>query len=153
MSAVRIVALAVTLLVVGGAALDYRADREMARRTEQSLIRIDALAGPGMRSMATAAGISTFHAEVQPLRARTIRRFDGDADFHAFRHRCTSCHVTPDPSQHAASDWPAVVDRMSGWMIKAGLLEIEAEESASIVRFLVRAAPHVSTPAGPQENL
>lgn len=31
----------------------------------------------------------------------------------AFRQVCSGCHAVPDPGQHSAAEWPAVVERMA----------------------------------------
>lgn len=57
-----------------------------------------------------------------------------------FRTVCTRCHALPDPDQHTAEEWPAVVQRMRENMREMEVAEPSDEEAAAIVRYLQRAA-------------
>lgn len=62
---------------------------------------------------------------------------------------CTQCHALPDPRQHVASEWPAIVERMKRHMAWANtvvgaheLRTVPVLDTREIVRFLQRhAAP------------
>lgn len=57
-----------------------------------------------------------------------------------FRRLCSRCHALPDPSQHTAGEWPAVVRRMRGHMERMEVEGITDAEAERIVRYLQRAA-------------
>ena len=58
------------------------------------------------------------HAQV-PLDKATARGLDTPAG-RAFSATCSQCHALPDPVQHTAADWPAVVLRMQRNMVAMG---------------------------------
>lgn len=53
----------------------------------------------------------------------------------AFVQVCQQCHALPDPHQHTASEWPAVVARMKRYMAQGGRVPSPARMRA-IVKFL-----------------
>lgn len=57
-----------------------------------------------------------------------------------FGRVCSRCHALPDPSQHTAEEWPAVVKRMRGHMQRMEVQEVSDAEAERIVRYLQRAA-------------
>lgn len=64
-----------------------------------------------------------------------------------FSIACTQCHALPDPRQHTAREWPAVVERMKRHMAWANTVvgpdELKTKpvlQTAEIVRFLQRHA-------------
>ncbi len=54
----------------------------------------------------------------------------------AFKDVCSQCHALPDPEKHAAREWPAVVDRMKGYMESMGKTVPKEKELREIVDFL-----------------
>ncbi len=58
----------------------------------------------------------------------------------SFGRLCSRCHALPDPSQHAAGEWPAVVRRMRGHMERMEVEGITDAEAERIVRYLQRTA-------------
>jgi cytochrome c5 len=64
----------------------------------------------------------------------------------AFSTHCAGCHVLPDPRQHRATDWPALVARMQGnaTIMQRGGMSPEAQ--AAIIGYLQAAAS--DRPAG-----
>lgn len=59
-----------------------------------------------------------FDAAADPGLAQALERGAG----RMFADACSQCHVLPDPAQHTAEEWPAVVDRMRenlAWMNRA----------------------------------
>ncbi len=66
---------------------------------------------------------------------------------------CAQCHELPDPQRHTAGEWPAVVQRMRGYMEKANTVTGDASlrttpelRTADIVRLLQRYARPAGTP-------
>ncbi len=53
-----------------------------------------------------------------------------------FRERCTQCHALPHPSEHTASEWPKVVERMRENMEKFKRVPLTDSEAQQIVAFL-----------------
>lgn len=58
----------------------------------------------------------------------------------AFVRICSRCHALPDPSQHAAEEWPAVVERMRGHMERMDVEAISDAEAGRVVRYLQAAS-------------
>jgi len=54
----------------------------------------------------------------------------------AFQQTCSRCHSLPDPSQHPADEWPAVVERMTQNMTKMGKSVPDKTTLGEITRFL-----------------
>jgi hypothetical protein len=54
----------------------------------------------------------------------------------AFQEACSRCHALPDPGRHASREWPAVVERMKGYMKSMGKAVPEEQKLREIVRFL-----------------
>jgi hypothetical protein len=53
---------------------------------------------------------------------------------HAFQSICSQCHAQPDPKQHSAHEWPAVVGRMKAHETTLGkLVPDEAKPGSSSV--------------------
>lgn len=57
-----------------------------------------------------------------------------------FAQFCQQCHALPAPTQHAASEWPAVVKRMRGNMRSMGKSMPDDSQAALIVEYLQRNA-------------
>ena len=55
-------------------------------------------------------------APIEPARYPDLDTAAGQA----FRATCARCHALPDPAQHTAGEWPAVVARMQGNMTVMG---------------------------------
>lgn len=49
---------------------------------------------------------------------------------------CTQCHNLPDPRQHSAQEWPAVVERMRGHEAAMGKIVPDKTTTAEIIDFL-----------------
>ena len=58
------------------------------------------------------------HAQM-PLNKATAKGLDTPAG-RAFSATCSQCHALPDPAQHTAAEWPAVVLRMQRNMVAMG---------------------------------
>lgn len=57
-----------------------------------------------------------------------------------FSTTCSRCHELPDPRQHSAADWAAVVIRMRGHMQEMLGLSLGREEMTQIILYLERAS-------------
>ena len=58
------------------------------------------------------------HAQI-PLNKATAKGLDTPTG-RAFSATCSQCHALPDPVQHTAAEWPAVVLRMQRNMVAMG---------------------------------
>lgn len=128
---------AFTVALVMGA-LSYRERARMGRleavAAAQRQLAATRLAPAGS---APGAGISArAPIEVAPFPEKLAKRLHADSDFHHLVHRCGVCHATPDPSLHTAAEWEAVVDRMTLNIRNAGLLQLNDEERAAVLRLL-----------------
>jgi len=74
------------------------------------------------------------HAQ-QPIDTSRYSDLDTPAG-QAFQNTCSRCHALPDPRQHTAAEWPAVVARMTRNMQAMGKSVPERETLAEIVAFL-----------------
>jgi cytochrome c2 len=57
-----------------------------------------------------------------------------------FVQTCSRCHALPDPGQHVAPDWPAVVTRMREHMTQFNVAGISDAQARRIVAYLQRHA-------------
>lgn len=55
-----------------------------------------------------------------------------------FRTTCAQCHALPDPKQHTAQEWPAVVTRMQRNMVAMGKSVPDKATLEEIIEFLQR---------------
>jgi hypothetical protein len=55
---------------------------------------------------------------------------------HAFQSFCSQCHALPDPKQHTAQEWPAVVARMKAHEATLGKFVPDETETREIIGFL-----------------
>lgn len=53
-----------------------------------------------------------------------------------FSQTCSQCHVLPDPKQHAANEWPTVINRMLNHIATGNKLMPEKQEVEQITKFL-----------------
>lgn len=58
----------------------------------------------------------------------------------AFQRTCARCHALPDPQQHTAKEWPAVVGRMQQNMRAMGRTVPDEQTLGEIIGFLQRHA-------------
>lgn len=80
---------------------------------------------------------------VQYLQAHALQAVDTDtlappttAGEQLFRETCAQCHALPDPSQHTAGEWPAVVARMQQNIQAMDRKPMSAEEIRQITDYL-----------------
>lgn len=57
-----------------------------------------------------------------------------------YSRTCMQCHQLPNPKQHTAAEWPAVVKRMKRHMRSMGKIVPSDEEAGRIVMYLSNAA-------------
>jgi cytochrome c5 len=55
-----------------------------------------------------------------------------------FSQTCSRCHALPDPRQHSAADWPAVVMRMEERMTQMKVDRPSAPQTQEIIGYLTR---------------
>jgi mono/diheme cytochrome c family protein len=55
---------------------------------------------------------------------------------------CVQCHAPPNPSQHTAAQWPAVVDRMQGYMTQFRKPLPTSAERQLIIDYLTKSESH-----------
>lgn len=103
-----------------------RMNRRMQMMGGRSMMmgRIEA---PSQEQIAAITDYLQEHAQKPLPEAQTdeLRQTEGGD---LFIEVCSRCHPLPDPAQHHGSDWPAVVERMRGYMVESGQdLPTEAE--------------------------
>lgn len=76
------------------------------------------------------------HAQ-RPIDRSALPDLDSPAG-RTFAATCAQCHALPDPGQHSAAEWPAVVGRMKGHMAAMGKPVPGEAQSGVIVGFLQR---------------
>lgn len=78
------------------------------------------------------------HAQ-QPIDMAQYDDLDTSAG-RAFQSTCVLCHALPDPQQHTAEEWPAVIERMRQNMVTQGKTVPNEATIGEIVVFLQRHA-------------
>jgi hypothetical protein len=133
-------ALVITGVLLGGAVGRMVSRRPMDSATRELATRRDwARAGAGVR--APSAGLSmTVDPAIRRLDPGRLGKLVESEGYHAFLHRCSSCHVPPDPSMHEPGEWQGIVRRMSDWIRAVGVMPMPAADSAAINALLERAA-------------
>lgn len=111
----------------------------------------------GRGGMGGMGGMGMMHAEMPtPAEQQTILAYlqahglqaiqadrlpqTGAAGASLFARTCNRCHALPNPSQHTAADWPAVVRRMRGNMLRFKVDTISDQTAAAITEYLRRTA-------------
>lgn len=82
----------------------------------------------------------TLHAYLSDNALTPLRGTPRGPGAKAFVAHCATCHALPDPRQHAAADWPAVVARMArnaGIMQRGGM---PPDAQTSIIGYMQTAA-------------
>jgi cytochrome c553 len=54
----------------------------------------------------------------------------------ALQEICSQCHALPDPARHTSQEWPAVVERMNGYMKSMGKPVPDEQKLRDIVKYL-----------------
>jgi hypothetical protein len=108
------------------------------------------LAAPDVRQTEAIVDYLVRHAmrPLEPSASPVLREGLATADGRMFAQACGQCHVLPDPAAHAASEWPAIVERMEQnmqWMNRVAGGQADPREPqlqrSGITAFLVRHAP------------
>lgn len=55
-----------------------------------------------------------------------------------FKDRCSQCHGLPDPGRHTAKEWPAIVEKMRGYMQIMNKKIVTENDEKEIVSYLSR---------------
>jgi cytochrome c553 len=56
--------------------------------------------------------------------------------YHLVQSYCIQCHQAPNPNQHSAADWPAVVTRMQGYMQRQQQHSLSKDQRRLIIDYL-----------------
>lgn len=112
--------------------------------------RMQMMSGPGMMGMmmrVEAPSAGELQAIVSYLQTHAQRPIDParypelvTASGRAFQAACARCHALPDPEQHTAKEWPAVVGRMQQNMLTMGKSVPDGQTIGEIIGFLQRHA-------------
>lgn len=95
---------------------------------------MERIEAPTKQELAAIRGYLQAHAQ-KPLPARLMSELESEMG-KAFRATCSQCHTLPDPGQHTAKEWPAVVERMKGYMSAMGKPVPGDREMQQIIDFL-----------------
>jgi mono/diheme cytochrome c family protein len=57
-----------------------------------------------------------------------------------FKDRCSQCHGLPDPGRHTVKEWPAIVEKMRGYMQSMDKKVVTENEGKEIASYLSRYA-------------
>ncbi len=108
--------------------------------------RMEAMSGRGMMAMMhrlrvpSETEVAVLLAYLRDNAQRSLdrsRSADLDSpDGRAFAATCSRCHALPDPTQHTADEWPAVVQRMVGNMKTMGKTVPDDATLAQVLRYL-----------------
>ena len=66
----------------------------------------------------------------------TARKPPGSVTSQAIQQFCSGCHAAPDPAQHTAQEWPAIVARMKQHMVRMGRKLPDSQQLGDIIDFL-----------------
>tara|TARA_R110002096_G_scaffold285724_1_gene479470 strand:+ start:838 stop:1323 length:486 start_codon:yes stop_codon:yes gene_type:complete len=56
----------------------------------------------------------------------------------AFSKNCSQCHALPSPSAHTAQEWPAVIERMKGYMSAQNRSALDKDELEDLTEYLTK---------------
>ena len=93
-------------------------ERMAARERMMSEHDMLGIQAPSETELETLLAYLQQYAEI-PLNKATAKELDTPAG-RAFSETCSQCHALPDPVQHSAAEWPAVVLRMKRHMVAMG---------------------------------
>jgi cytochrome c5 len=115
---------------------------------ERMNLRMQMMSGPGMMGMMVESpdgselqAILLYLQEYaqKPIDEAQYDDLDTSAG-RAFQSTCSLCHAIPDPQQHTAEEWPAVVERRKQNMVTQGKAVPNEATIEEIVGFLQRHA-------------
>jgi cytochrome c2 len=111
-----------------------RMNRRMRMMGRHGMMMMGRVEAPSRQENVVILDYLQAHAQ-QPLTARLSPVLESKTG-QLFRATCAQCHVLPDPGQHSSGEWPAVVDRMKGYMIAMGKVVPDESNLAAITGFL-----------------
>lgn len=117
-------------------AVVQRMNRRMQMMGRHGMMMMGEIEAPSRRQISEILDYLQTHAQM-PLTARLFPALESEAG-EAFSATCSQCHPLPDPTQHSAGEWPAVVERMKGYMAAMGKKVPEEETIRDVVGFLQR---------------
>ncbi len=118
-------------------AVEERMDRRMQKMSRHGMM-MGKIEAPDKQETVTILDYLQDHA-LKPLATRLAPALEGSAG-KAFRGACSQCHALPDPRQHISQKWPAVVERMKGYMKTTGKQVPDEKTLREILGFLQRNA-------------
>jgi cytochrome c2 len=113
-----------------------RMNRRMQMMSRHGMMMMGRAEAPTEKELAEIIDYLQSHAQ-KPLPTRLMPDLESPAG-KAFHAACSQCHTLPDPGQHTAEEWPAVVERMKGYMASMGKAVPDEKELGEIVGFLQR---------------
>lgn len=111
-----------------------RMNRRMRMMDRNSMMMMGRIETPTEQELATIRDYLEAHAQ-KPLTTRLLPDLQSKGG-KAFSAVCSQCHVLPDPGRQTAAEWPAVVERMTGYMTAMGKPVPDEETVRDIVAFL-----------------
>jgi cytochrome c2 len=115
-----------------------RMNRRMRMMGRHGMMMMERVESPSRQENVVILDYLQAHAQ-QPLTARLSPALESKAG-QAFRASCAQCHALPDPGQHSSWEWPAVVERMKGYITAMGKVVPNESELTAITGFLQRHA-------------
>ncbi|MDA8164089.1 MAG: hypothetical protein M0017_03510 [Desulfobacteraceae bacterium] len=108
----------------------------MNRRMQMmsGMMMMGRIEAPTAQELATIRGYLETHAQKPLAEGLTPALASGAGK--AFKATCSQCHVLPDPGQHSAAEWPAVVERMKGYIAAEGRPLPDEKTMRDILDFL-----------------
>jgi cytochrome c5 len=111
---------------------------------DRMIVRIHRMSGRGMMMGMSEVPTSNQVGEITSyLQKHSLKPFAGGKSpelgtpgGRAFKDVCSQCHALPDPEKHTSGEWPAVVDRMKGYMESMGKAVPPENELHEIAGFL-----------------
>lgn len=113
-----------------------RMNRRMQMMSRRRMMMMGEIEAPAEGELASIQSYLQAHAQ-KPLPERLFPALASEAG-KTFRGVCSQCHVLPDPAQHTAAEWPAVVERMKGYMTSMGKTVPDERTVGEIIGFLQR---------------
>jgi cytochrome c2 len=126
-----------------------RMNRRMRMMGRHGMMMMGRVEAPSRQENVVILDYLQAHAQ-QPLTARLSPALESKAG-QAFRATCAQCHALPDPGQHSSGEWPAVVERMKGYMTAMGKVVPDESELTAITGFLQRHGGTEKLKPGSQE--
>jgi len=113
-----------------------RMNRRMQMMSRMGMTMMGKIVAPTEREVAVIIAYLEKYAQ-KPINPEKYPGLDSRAG-RAFSLTCAQCHALPDPKQHTAREWPAVVERMKGHAAVMGKIVPGNNTTKEIVGFLER---------------